>query len=183
VPQQATLATCHAGQMTPLAASSPSQSLVECFGLRPCERRPWLVVTGQRLPAGALGRLRPRQRRERRPVAPPRAGDRIEQVAGEAQLAVGAQRDQAPRRGEHTVTGRCRRGPGARRAVMSGLPLSWWARASRHRSRGGGTSLRRLGCPRRRGSSGRLCSSQGWRRGTLRRRPFHRRGRHDPSAR
>jgi hypothetical protein len=46
VPGQATLAAFHAGQMTPLAASSASNSLVESFGLRPCRRRPWLAVKG-----------------------------------------------------------------------------------------------------------------------------------------
>jgi hypothetical protein len=44
VPRQATSAAFHAGQMTPLAASSPSDSLVESVGLRPCQRRPWLAV-------------------------------------------------------------------------------------------------------------------------------------------
>jgi hypothetical protein len=33
------MATCHHGQLTPHAASPPSHSLVECVGLRPCERR------------------------------------------------------------------------------------------------------------------------------------------------
>ena len=68
------MATCHTGQMTPLPASSPTHSLVECVGLHPCERHPRLAVTGQTLPAGALVSYCPGR-------AVGQAGDRVRAVA------------------------------------------------------------------------------------------------------